>query len=252
MSAYTEYQDYFAKTQPGHVQDWAGGQLEMGEEGIATYTNPLGKTLPLTSGSSLMDVYNQSPDIAQAWDTHYPGVFNQGVSNQGLAFDFPFDKYPSSSSSSGSSSYSGLPPQYQEQVLGGIIPKLLQSVQDMPEDIDQYTQDAMNAYGSTFKNMATQTMPSVLNDIFGRNMQESSIAGDVTSKAMSDITAGLQPQAYQTAMQAALLKSQMPGLLANIAGLGSYTQTSGSQSAKSSDPGKPYATALNFLSGMMA
>ena len=184
-------------------------------------------------------------------ENYTPAPVASPAPDSGGVFNIPTDLYPSSSSNSNQSSYSGLPSKYQEQILSGLIPSLLGSIQNMPGNIDKYNQDAMNAYGSTFKNMATEAMPGVLNNIFGRNMQNSSIAGDVTSRALSDITTGLQPQAYQTATQSALLKSQMPSLLANIAGLGTGTQSSSQTTQESSEPGRPYETFSNLLAKLM-
>ena len=167
------------------------------------------------------------------------------------AFDYPLDLYQSSSNESEHSSYSGLPTKYQESLLQAIMPQLTQSIEGMSGNIDQYNEEAMKAYESDFKNMATKAMPSILNDVFGRNMQESSIAGDVTSKVLSDIVANLQPQAHQTAMQSAKLKADMPGLLSNIAGLGKYNVSSSASTGEGSDPGQPYRTALDFLQTMM-
>lgn len=239
MSAYTDYQDWFANTPSGHSQDWAGGQISKGKGGIASYTDPLGQSHTLTSRSSLADLYGQSPYIAQQWDEQYPGVFSQGPT-----FDIPTDVFPSSSSKD--SSYSGLPSKYQKQILEGIIPSLLASIQNMPGNIDQYLEDAMNTYSGTFKNMASQAMPNILNESFGRNMQDSSIAEDITSNVMSNIISNLQPQAYQTAMQGALMKAGMPGLLSQIAGnLGRYS--TGQSSAKQSNPLAPYQLAAQML-----
>lgn len=109
---------YWATTQPGTSQPWAGGQLTMGEGGQATYYDPSGSNMQFTQNTPLADIY-ANPNIANQWNTQYGKTMMGNVlgAPDSPVFDIPTNLYPSSTnigittntgqstSQSGSSSY---------------------------------------------------------------------------------------------------------------------------------------------------
>jgi hypothetical protein len=129
-------------------------------------------------------------------------------------------------------SRSGLPKQYQEQILEKLIPKLLKSVEGYEGNIDKSTQAAQELFETQSRRGMKDQLQGILNSLAGRNILNSSVASDAISKGMGDIVQTGAQKGYESQMNDAALKAQLPALLANIAQLG--------QSSTSSDPLEPY------------
>lgn len=65
-----DYQNFFKNTPVGQSIDWAGGKLARTDTG-ATYTDPTGKRIQMSSGSNLASLASQDPYIAQQWQQQY-------------------------------------------------------------------------------------------------------------------------------------------------------------------------------------
>lgn len=66
------FNKYFDTAQPGQTQEWAGGTLTMGADGQAQYVSPTGQVVNFNRNSSMEELYNNNPGIAQAWDQAFP------------------------------------------------------------------------------------------------------------------------------------------------------------------------------------
>jgi len=73
------------------------------------------------------------------------------------------------------------------------------------------------------------------------------VMGNVYSAAAIDAS----NKGYETAMQAALLKANMPTTLAGIGQLGQTTTSSGSDYSRTEDPTRMYVVMADLLKGMM-
>lgn len=246
MSAYTDYQSWFANTQPGTSQDWAGGSIYMGEGGQATYTDPTGVTSNFDINTPMLDLY-QNPYISQQWSEQYPGTFNP----QGDMFDFPLDIMPTTVSGSSSSSYSGLPTEYRDQLLSALMPQLISSMEGMEGNIDRYTGEALGSYQQMMQNAMRTNMPQAIDALTNRGILSSTMGENIMGNVQSAAAIDASNKGYQTAMQAALLKANMPSVLGQIGQLGSYTQSRGSTSSRTEDPTRMYAIMADLLRGMM-
>ena len=120
-------------------------------------------------------------------------------------------------------SYTGLPPNYREKLLGNIMPQLTQATQNMPYQINQFYDQAMGGYRQQLNNALKTNIPMAVNNLSNRGVLDSTVAsntlGNVTGAAMQDFST----KGYQAAMQKAQMQSQLPAMLSQIAGLGSST-----------------------------
>jgi hypothetical protein len=244
----TDYQNYFANTPVGTVTQWAGGTLTMGAGGTATYRDAAGNTTPLTASTSLATLYNSVPGIKAQWDQQYGLGSTATTGTTGTTtstgvpgttsdfFNIPTDIMPTSRT--------GLPSKYQDQLLASLMPEILSAIQNMSGNIDTYTNEALGSYQQQMQNALQKNIPTAIGNLSNRGILNSTegqnILGNVYSAAATD-AAG---KGYETAMQAALLKSQMPTTLSSI---GSQLGTS----STASDPTVMYRTMADLIKSMM-
>ena len=137
------------------------------------------------------------------------------------------------------SSRSGLPEEFQSQLLSNIIPKLLSSTDTFRSDIDTSTKAASELFGSLSKNAIGKDATRILNELAERNVLDSSVASDTLSKSFSNIATEGAGRGFEAASLAAAQKAREPELLASIATLG--------QASTSSDPGEPFDRILRLI-----
>jgi hypothetical protein len=222
-------------------------------KGIETTTDPL----PLTDMSTVpTDMFNFPLNIAP-----YSGSTSQGTSQSSNTSSNLATNQAESASNNQSTSqgktYSGLPAQYQEMLLQAIMPMLLQQTTNMPQNLDQYTGEALGAYQQMMNNALKQNIPTAIANLANRGILNSTegqkILGNVYSSAATD-AAG---KGYQTAMQAALAKANMPTILSQIAQLGqtslgeNQAQSTGTSSSTSTgrSEGSSYGSSTGSTSG---
>ncbi len=155
----------------------------------------------------------------------------------------------SSDQSSASTSYSGLPAEYQTQLLAAIMPQLAGAVSNMPGEIDKYTQEAFGKYQQMLNKALKGAIPLGINNLANRGILSSTageqILADINKTALMDTAT----RGYDTAMQAALLKAQIPTMLGQLAELGK-TQTGASASTgRSSGTSTGTSTGASSSSG---
>lgn len=162
----------------------------------------------------------------------------------GYDFNFPTDIMPKSESTGGS--YSGLPESYRDQLLSSVMPQLNQAVAQMPQNIDKYVSEALSSYEQQRQNALRKSVPAALAQMANRGIISSTAGNEILSNVYSDSANEASTKGYQTAMQAALLKANMPEVLRAIADLGKYS--SGSSSSYSEDPTQMYSILASMLS----
>jgi len=176
--------------------------------GMGTY-EPMGSFEPLPNETAI-----QAPPVANAQNT----------------FEMPTDIMP----------YSGLPESYRNQLLGFVMPGLEQSVKDMPKRIDQYTNQAMGSYQQQLQNSLKTMIPRQINQLANRGVLDSSVASDTLSQTISQAATQSATKGYETAMQAALMKVNIP---TTLTGLLQYGQSS-------QDPTVMYQTMAQLLASL--
>jgi hypothetical protein len=66
-----DYMNYLNSSKPGDTQQWAGGTLTKGADGIATWTGPTGQKINMTNGSNFDSIAQASPEIRDLWKQTY-------------------------------------------------------------------------------------------------------------------------------------------------------------------------------------
>lgn len=152
----------------------------------------------------------------------------------------------SSSSSSNSHNYSGLPTDYRDTLLAGVMPQLDTGVSQMIGNADNYAKQAQNQYSYMMQNALQPAIRQAINNLAGRGVLSSTVASDSIGRVASDAMLQAGQKGYEAAMQAALMKFSIPEILAKIADLGRYTEgtstssSSSSNSSYSEDPSSIY------------
>lgn len=181
-----------------------------------TTTSALDTTIDLPT-----DIYPYSQSDSTSQSTNQAQNYGINTSNQ--------------ASQQSSQNYSGLPQQYQTSLLNAIIPSLTDAVKNMPQNIDTYTGQALSGYQNQMNTALKQNIPQILNALATRGTLNSTEGQRVLSNIMQGAAIDAGDKGYQTAMQAALLKANMPQILSQIAQLGqsSYGSSRGSSGGSS-------------------
>jgi len=145
-------------------------------------------------------------------------------------FMLPEDKYP----------YSGLPESYRDQLLSFVMPRLQTSVTNMPQNIDNFTNQALGTYRQELQNALKEMIPNVINNLAKRGILSSSVAENTLAQTASKAATQSATKGYETAMQAALMKNNIPNTLAGLLQYGQYSQ----------DPSVMYRTMANILASL--
>ena len=152
------------------------------------------------------------------------------VANAQNTFEMPTDIMP----------YSGLPKSYRDQLLGFVMPQLQQGVENMPRNINQYTNEALGTYQQQLQNSLKTMIPRQINQLANRGVLDSSVASDTLSQTISQAATQSATKGYETAMQAALMKANIP---TTLSGLLQYGQSS-------QDPTVMYQTMAQLLASL--
>jgi hypothetical protein len=110
-----------------------------------------------------------------------------------------------------------------------------------------------------------QSLPQILQQLSARGMMDSSVGSDALSNAAMQIIPQFANMGYQSQMDAANMRMQIPSILATLGQLGQYSQSAGTSSSQSSqrqegitsgysntdmsntNPLAPYELMANFL-----
>jgi hypothetical protein len=137
--------------------------------------------------------------------------------------------------------YSGLPESYRDQLLGFAMPQLQSGVENMAGNIDDYTQNALGTYRQEFNQYINDAIPKQLRNLGKRGILDSSVAENTLSQTYSDALRRSSGMGYQTAMEAAKMKTQIPQTIGNLLQYGQYSE----------DPTVMYKTIAGLLANMM-
>ena len=137
--------------------------------------------------------------------------------------------------------YSGLPESYRNQLLSFTMPALQSGVENMEGNIDDYTQNALGTYRNEFNQYINDAIPKQLRSLGKRGILDSSVAENTLSQTYSDALRKSSGMGYNTAMEAAKMKTQIPQTLGNLLQYGQYSE----------DPTVMYKTLAGLLAAQM-
>ena len=145
-------------------------------------------------------------------------------------FEMPTDIMP----------YSGLPQSYRDQLLSFVMPNLESGINNQRRDIDRYTNQAQGSYQQQLQNALKTMIPQQINQLANRGILSSSVASDTLSDTISKATTQSAGKGYETAMNAALMKANIPNTLSGLLQYG----------ASSQDPTVMYRTMAELLASL--
>jgi len=185
--------------------------------------NITGEYVPDTGWTS--DLAQGVIDSVGGTQAHYD---NYGAS-QGLTYEPEIENqmtmFGEDISNLETGSYSGLPEEYNTQLLDALIPQLIESFSNYRTDIDNSTNAAQELYSSMARQALEEDAQNVLNDLSSRNIFSGTVASDTLAKGQTDIAKEYANKGYETAMTAAAMKAGEPAMLGSIAGLGNTSES---------------------------
>lgn len=263
-------------TQLAHVNNWEAKLLRMlggsgtvnPKTGLREFANPYDENVAYWGGpekyaTAIMNKLTSGQALADPTNAGYFMKDNPNLFNTGNAFNFPTDIMPTTTSgtvSSGRSdnqSYTGLPSSYQSSLLEALMPALNSSTSNMEGNINTYTNQAQQSYKSLLDNAMKERIPKTISELANRGIIDSTAGSDILSTVISEAAKDATQKQYQTAMQAALLKANMPSVLSQIAELGKSstsqgnTINTGTSLSYSQDPTQMYQIMANMIMSMM-
>jgi len=134
---------------------------------------------------------------------------NTGTTNE---FILPTDLAP----------YQGLPPNFRDQLMNFAVPGVIEGFQNLPQDIDAYTDNALKTYSEQLKTSLKDLIPQQVGKLADRGILSSSMAENVLSQTYSDAARRSAGKGYETAMKAAEMKTAIPQTLAQLLQYGEY------------------------------
>jgi len=162
-------------------------------------------------------------------------------------FNFPLDIKPYTERTE--SSYSGLSGGYGQGLLRSLMPQLQTSIANMPGNIDRYTGQALGGYQQMMQDALRRNIPTAIGNLANRGIISSTEGQRVLSDVYSSAAIDAANKGYQTAMQTALLKANIPSVLGQIAELGKISTTTGRTYQE--DPTRMYSIAADLIRSMM-
>ena len=221
--------------------------------GITGYTGEFGELggvqNPNTAFGRYASTQGYDPKtLAKAYESLYPTGFPGTYERpQPPFFNFPLDIKPYTEHTE--SSYAGLPGGYGQSLLQSLMPQLQTSIADMPGNIDRYTGQALGGYQQMMQDALRRNIPVAIGNLANRGIISSTEGQRVLSDVYSSAAIDAANKGYQTAMQAALLKANIPSVLAQIGELGRVT--TGTGRTYQEDPTRMYSIAADLIRSMM-
>ena len=222
---------------------------------LAEYNNPTYKT-GLTAAKSNPTYYEQTGTdttgttgtVATTGTTGTTTDTTGTTASTGTGVDLPLDIMPTSTSMS--SSYTGMPGGFSQDILKALMPQLQSGIANMSGNIDTYTDQALGSYKQQMINAIRENIGPALDEMAKRGIINSTegqkILANVYAKAATDAST----KGYETAMQAALKKADIPTTLSTIAEQLGKSSASNSYSY-SEDPTVMYQTLVDLIKAMM-
>lgn len=193
------------------------------------------------------------------WDAFYasskgkdPGYSGTGTGAGGFNFPTGEEVFPWSKSTTKSTSYGGLAGDYSNKILDLLYPMLQPAIENYIPNIDKYTNEAMGLYSQSMNNMLTEMLPDILGEYGNRGVLSSTVMSDALADTSTNLGRTALEKQYQTAMQAALMKAQLPNVLGELMGLGKVSTSEGGTESYEEDQTAMYRIIAQMFSTLMS
>ena len=134
-----------------------------------------------------------------------------------------------SSSSNTNSSYSGLGASFIRQLMEPLMPALTDSINNMDSNIDKWTNLAQSRARNFGNSFVEDNMAGVLDELAAKGtLQSPDLGGKVIQGLMDSARKQSQDQVYNSGMNAAEMRYNLPSMYGNLANLGRYSEGAGS------------------------
>jgi hypothetical protein len=137
--------------------------------------------------------------------------------------------------------YSGLPEEYRDMLLGFVMPNLQTGIENLPQNIDTYTQNALSTYRQELNSALDELIPQQIGKLANRGILNSSMAENILSQTISEAARKSAGMGYQTMLEAAKMKTEIPKTLGDLLQYGQYSE----------DPTVMYRVLASLLAGLM-
>jgi len=148
-----------------------------------------------------------------------------------------------------SSNYSGLPAQFQNQLLSAIIPQLMSEAGNFNQNVDDYTNNALSGYQQILNNAIKQNIPKELAGLANRGIMSSTAGNNILSDVISNAALDASNKGYTTAMQSAMMKATLPALLTSMAQLGQSSTGESTGMSSGLSQGSSFGNTYGLSSG---
>lgn len=187
---------------------------------LASYLNKTGFTGYGVDDPGQWNVYNLAQKMQDLNIDPYEHYQSYGMDNGVTSVVEPPqlynpDLYPTSRT--------GLDQSYIDQIMTAVVPTLTNSLEDYPGQVDTLMNNSVDLSRSTTKDMLDGTLQSLLNDLNGRGIMDSSMSRDIIGNATGDVLKNYSNQNMQAGMEAAKLKLGIPALSGQLAQLGNIS-----------------------------
>lgn len=145
-----------------------------------------------------------------------------------------------------STSRSGISQGDIDKIMAMVMPGLEGSIKDMPGQISKYVANSKEAGQAAGRQGLKDVENNLVGDLMQRGIIGSNIASDTIGRAAGAVAKGVSDQNYDAEMQGAKMNMDIPEILAKIASLGSYSESS------NTDAGLPYRDMIDAYVSMMS
>uniref|UniRef100_A0A6M3KAH0 Uncharacterized protein n=1 Tax=viral metagenome TaxID=1070528 RepID=A0A6M3KAH0_9ZZZZ len=173
------------------------------------------------------------------------GVPLEGGSTQSTTqgFDVPAEAYPRSTTTS----RSGLDPELIKKLIGLVYPQLESSLTNYSATIDDLMQQALGTYNTQMQNALRGSIPNAVNALSQRGILHGTEAQKILAQIAKEAAMESATKGYETALQAATQKLNMPNMLSSILGGTNVSEGTGT----STDESAPYRIMAGLLQSLM-
>jgi hypothetical protein len=167
-----------------------------------------------------------------------------------MSFDIPTNLYPTTTSTSGGASSSGI--NWGSPFVSGILPTLTKAAKDLPGIASGMSGLLQGQYNSLMQQaMGPQAFQGTLNQLAAKNMLNSSVASDAMSKTATPIAQSIANKGWESQLAGQQARMNVPSILGQLAQLGQQSNSSSTSSSNTSNPLAPYELMAQLIMANM-
>jgi len=244
VNPYVHYQNWFQNTPIGKESaiDWAGGKLWKTGADQAIYWGPGGQEYSFGLNTPLNQIASDNPEIRKLWEKIYGPMSsweNTYVNPMGSNYEIPEDAYPTAESTTGIDS------RLRDELVMNLINNMGSSIKAAAGAPQSYMDEAKKLYEYLTGTALKKQIPQVLNNLANRGIMSSTAGQNILKDVASEIATNAGEQGYAAAMNAAMMRLQVPQLLGNLAESTRYSES------RSEDKSARERLMVQLLMGLM-